>query len=99
MPLLPSSRPLTLPLQEHYDNAGLITGSPPGTVPASLHIDATAEVVQEATDRKVNLIVTHHPIVFGGLKKINGKNYVEKAVISAIKNDIAIYAIYTNLIM
>lgn len=85
-------------LQEHYDNAGLITGSPAWDCTGILcTLDATAEVVQEAIDRKVNLIVTHHPIVFGGLKKINGKNYVEKAVISAIKNDIAIYAIHTNL--
>ena len=41
--------------------------------------------------------MAHHPIIFGGLKKINGKNYVEKAMITAIKNDIAIYAIHTNL--
>src|SRR5258706_15324995 len=51
----------------------------------------------EAIEKKYNLIVAHHPIIFGGLKKINGKNYVERSVITAIKNDIAIYAIHTNL--
>jgi dinuclear metal center YbgI/SA1388 family protein len=63
--------------------------------PSSL--DATEEVIQEAIAKKCNLVVAHHPIVFGGLKKINGKNYVEKTIIAAIKNDIAIYAIHTNL--
>ena len=60
-------------------------------------LDATEEVVQEAIAKGCNLIVAHHPIIFGGLKKINGKNYVEKAVIAAIKHDIALYAIHTNL--
>ncbi|MBC6490301.1 Nif3-like dinuclear metal center hexameric protein [Flavihumibacter stibioxidans] len=84
--------------QESYDNAGLLTGEPgwhcSGIVVA---LDATEAVVLEAKARGANLIVAHHPIVFSGLKKINGKNYVEKAVIAAIKNDIAIYAIHTNL--
>jgi dinuclear metal center YbgI/SA1388 family protein len=60
-------------------------------------LDATEEVVKEAVKKKCNLIVAHHPVIFGGLKKINGKNYVEKAIITAIKKDIAIYAIHTNL--
>lgn len=85
-------------LQEGYDNAGLITGNPgwacTGIITA---LDATEAVVQEAVDKKCNLIVAHHPIVFGGLKQITGKNYVERTVIAAIKNDIAIYAIHTNL--
>ncbi len=85
-------------LQEGYDNAGLITGS--GTwectgVIASL--DATEEVILEAKAKGCNLIVAHHPIVFGGLKKITGKTYVERAVIKSIKENIAIYAIHTNL--
>jgi putative NIF3 family GTP cyclohydrolase 1 type 2 len=54
-------------------------------------------VIEEAIAKNCNLIVAHHPIVFGGLKKINGKNYVERVVIRAIKNDIAVYAIHTNL--
>lgn len=84
--------------QESYDNAGLLTGNPGWTCTgAIMALDATEEVVMEAVAKGCNLIVAHHPILFGGLKKINGKNYVEKAVISAIKNDIAIYAIHTNL--
>lgn len=85
-------------LQEHYDNAGLITGDRNAACKGILcTLDATEEVVREAIAKKCNLLVAHHPIIFGGLKKINGKNYVEKAVITAIKNDIAIYAIHTNL--
>ena len=84
--------------QESYDNAGLLTGSGSWECTGVLTtLDATEEVVLEAIARGCNLIVAHHPIIFGGLKKINGKNYVEKAVIAAIKQDIAIYAIHTNL--
>lgn len=84
--------------QESYDNAGLITGSREWVCSGVLTtLDATEAVVEEAARRGCNLIVAHHPIVFSGLKKINGKNYVEKAVITAIKKDIAIYAIHTNL--
>ncbi|MBI1782370.1 MAG: Nif3-like dinuclear metal center hexameric protein [Sphingobacteriales bacterium] len=87
-----------LSLQESYDNAGLLTGMPQWECTGVLcTLDATEEVVNEAIERKCNLIVAHHPIIFGGLKKINGKNYVERAVITAIKNGIAIYAIHTNL--
>lgn len=85
-------------LQESYDNSGLITGSMTWECTGIItSLDATEEVVQDAISRNCNLIVAHHPIIFGGLKKINGKNYVEKAIITAIKNDIAIYAIHTNL--
>lgn len=85
-------------LQEHYDNAGLLTGDADWECNGVIcSLDATEEVVKEAISKKCNLIVAHHPIIFGGLKKINGKNYVEKTVITAIKNDIAIYAIHTNL--
>lgn len=85
-------------LQESYDNAGLLTGDPnwdcTGVVSS---LDVTEAVVQEAIEKNCNLIVAHHPIIFKGLKKITGKNYVEKTIIAAIKNDIAIYAIHTNL--
>jgi len=85
-------------LQEHYDNAGLVVGQPGWECTGVIcSLDATEEVVFEAIEKKINLIIAHHPIIFGGLKKINGKNYVEKTVITAIKNDIAIYAIHTNL--
>ncbi|CAN5257815.1 Nif3-like dinuclear metal center hexameric protein [soil metagenome] len=85
-------------LQESYDNAGLITGNSEWTCSGVLVcLDATEDVIQNAIDKKCNLVVAHHPIVFSGLKKITGKNYVERTVIAAIKNDIAIYAIHTNL--
>ncbi len=84
--------------QEHYDNAGLITGQSSWECKGALIcLDATEEVVNEAKDRNCNLVIAHHPIIFKGLKKINGKNYVERTIINAIKNDIAIYAIHTNL--
>src|SRR5258705_10915087 len=85
-------------LQENYDNAGLITGDAGWECNGILcSLDATEDVVKEAVEKKCNFIVAHHPIIFGGLKKINGKNYVEKTIIAAIKNDIAIYAIHTNI--
>jgi dinuclear metal center YbgI/SA1388 family protein len=85
-------------LQENYDNAGLITGNANwNCTGAIIALDATEAVVQEAIQNNCNLIIAHHPIIFSGLKKINGSNYVEKTIITAIKNDIAIYAIHTNL--
>lgn len=85
-------------LQESYDNAGLITGSPTWDCTGLVcTLDATEAVILEAKHKGCNLVIAHHPIVFSGIKKLNGKNYVEKAVITAIKNDIAIYAIHTNL--
>lgn len=85
-------------LQESYDNAGLITGNANWECSGIIcSLDAIEEVVKEAIVKKCNLIVAHHPIIFTGLKKINGNNYVERTIITAIKNDIAIYAVHTNL--
>jgi len=85
-------------LQESYDNAGLLTGNNSWNCTGIITtLDTTEAVVQEAVEKKCNLIVSHHPIIFGGLKKITGKNFVEQTIIAAIKNDIAIYAIHTNL--
>jgi dinuclear metal center YbgI/SA1388 family protein len=85
-------------LQESYDNAGLIVGDPDREVTGVLTcLDSTEAIVAEAAERGCNLIVAHHPIVFRGLKSITGRNYVERTVIAAIKHDIAIYAIHTNL--
>lgn len=84
--------------QESYDNARLLTGDPDWECTGMLcTLDATEAVIQEAVRMNCNLIVAHHPIIFNGLKNINGKNYVERAVIGAIKNDIALFAIHTNL--
>ena len=85
-------------LQESYDNTGLISGSPEMVVSGILiTLDCTESVVEEAIVKKANMIIAHHPIVFKGLKSFTGKNYVERVIIKAIKNDIAIYAIHTNL--
>ncbi|MFM7766605.1 MAG: Nif3-like dinuclear metal center hexameric protein [Bacteroidota bacterium] len=85
-------------LQESYDNSGLIVGHPDWEIKGALVcLDSTEEVVDEAIQQGCNLIIAHHPIVFSGLKRFNGKNYVERTIIKAIKNDIAIYAIHTNL--
>jgi len=87
-----------LSFQESYDNAGLIIGNSDTECTGILtSLDVTEEVVEEAFKKKCNLIVAHHPVIFKGLKKLNGKNYVERTVISAIKKDIAVYAIHTNL--
>lgn len=84
--------------QESYDNAGLITGSNDQEVKGILiSLDCIESVLDEAIHKGCNLIIAHHPIVFKGLKQLNGKNYVERTIIKAIKNDIAIYAIHTNL--
>ncbi|MCW3126165.1 MAG: dinuclear metal center protein YbgI/SA1388 family [Bacteroidetes bacterium] len=86
-----------LSYQESYDNSGLIVGSKDATVKkALLTLDCTESVVDEAIREKCQLIIAHHPIVFSGMKKFNGKTYVERVVMKAIKNDIAIYAIHTN---
>ncbi|WP_116127707.1 Nif3-like dinuclear metal center hexameric protein [Lewinella sp. IMCC34183] len=85
-------------LQESYDNAGLIVGDPSWEVTGVLtSLDCTEAIINEAVERGCNVVVAHHPIVFRGLKQLNGTNYVERTVIQAIKRDIAIYAIHTNL--
>ncbi len=84
--------------QESYDNAGLLVGDADSEVCGILvSLDCTEAVVEEAVRRNCNLIVSHHPIIFGGLKRLTGANYVERTVLSAIRNDIALYAIHTNL--
>ena len=84
--------------QESYDNAGLLTGSGSWECTGMLvTLDATEEVVKEAVARNCNLIIAHHPIIFRGLKGLTGRSYIERTVIAAVKQDIAIYAIHTNL--
>nr|WP_121269974.1 Nif3-like dinuclear metal center hexameric protein [Pedobacter schmidteae] len=84
--------------QEDYDNSGLIVGDPEAEVHGALvALDCLEKVVDEAILHQCNLVITHHPIVFKGLKKITGKNYVERVVLKAIRNNIALYAIHTNL--
>ena len=87
-----------LAMQESYDNAGLIVGDRKAEATGALiSLDVTEKVVDEAISLGINLIIAHHPFVFGGLKKFTGANYVERTLIKAIKNDIAVYAAHTNL--
>jgi len=88
--------PLTL--QEDYDNSGLIIGDFNMEVSAVLiTLDCNDSVLDEAIHNNCNLIITHHPIIFKGLKKINNDSLTEKLVVKALKNNIAIYSIHTNL--
>lgn len=87
-----------IPLQqaEDFDNVGLLCGIPSRDVNGILVChDALENTVEEAIDKKLNFIVCFHPIIFSGLKSLTGKNYVERAVLKAIENKIAIYAIHT----
>ena len=87
-----------LAYQEDYDNSGLIVGNQDMELSGALiSLDCTESVIDEAIQLGFNLIISHHPIVFKGLKKFNGNSYVERVVMKAIKHDIAIYAIHTNL--
>ncbi|MCC5946335.1 MAG: Nif3-like dinuclear metal center hexameric protein [Bernardetiaceae bacterium] len=85
-------------LQESYDNAGLIYGNPALEVKHILvSLDATEDIVFEAAREQANLVVSHHPIVFRGIKKFSYQDYVARSLIAAIKNEIGLYAIHTNL--
>lgn len=95
-PLLEEMAPLAY--AEDFDNVGLLVGNQENEVSGILVChDALESVIDEAIAKNCNVLVCFHPIVFSGLKKITGKNYVERAVIKAIKNDIAIYAVHTAL--
>jgi dinuclear metal center YbgI/SA1388 family protein len=86
-----------LALQEDFDNSGLQIGNREAEITGILIcIDITPAVVEEAIRNKLNLIVSHHPLIFSKLKKITGNDYIEKSIILAIKNDIAIYCGHTN---
>ena len=83
---------------EDFDNVGLLVGNYATAVTGVLvTLDTLEETVNEAIAKNCNLIVSFHPIIFEGLKKLNGNSYVERVVLKAIKNDIAIYATHTAL--
>lgn len=83
---------------ESYDNVGLLVGDCNREISGVLvSLDCTEAVVNEAIEKNCNLILSHHPILFKGLKKLTGSNYVERTIARALKNDIALYAIHTNL--
>ncbi len=88
-----------LPLQEDYDNAGLQIGltETEEVTGVLLCLDVTEPVIREAVDRKCNLIISHHPLIFRGVKHITGTTYVECCIAMAIRNGISIYSAHTNL--
>lgn len=87
-----------LALQESYDNSGLLVGDPNFEVDSVLIcLDITELVVEEAIGRGCSMIVSHHPIIFSGLKRLNPDTDAQRAILLAIKNDIALYSIHTNL--
>lgn len=87
-----------LPLQDGFDNAGLQIGLTDAEVTgALLCLDVTEAVLDEAIALGFNLIIAHHPLIFKGYKSITGKDYVERCILKAIKNDLVIYAAHTNL--
>ncbi|MBN2215573.1 MAG: Nif3-like dinuclear metal center hexameric protein [Bacteroidales bacterium] len=94
--LLESFAPLSY--QESYDNSGLLIGNEQQDITSALvTIDVTEEVIDEALKKGSNLIITHHPLMLSGIKKITGKSLPERLIISSIRNNICIYAAHTNL--
>ncbi len=88
-----------LPLQEGYDNAGLQVGLTEAVEVsgALLCLDVTEEVVDEAVEKGCNLIVSHHPLIFRKLARVTDENYVQRTVVKAIKNDVTIVSMHTNM--
>jgi len=87
-----------LSFQEEYDNCGLLAGSPNTICTGVLcSLDCTEAVIDEAIEKGCNLIVSHHPIIFKGIKQFNENSYVARTVFKAIQHNIALYAIHTNL--
>lgn len=87
-----------LPLQESWDNAGLQVGlTETDASGALLCLDVNEDIVDEAIEKGCNLIVSHHPLLFRGLKQVSDANYVQRIVMKAVKNDIAIISMHTNM--
>lgn len=85
-------------LQESYDNAGLQVGDPEREVSAVLLcLDVNEDVIKEAKQRECNMIVSHHPLIFKGLKALTGATLTQRLVLEALKNDISVYSAHTNL--
>jgi dinuclear metal center YbgI/SA1388 family protein len=89
---------IPLSFQEDYDNSGLQVGYPGSEISAALlAIDINTEVIDEALKQNCNLIVSHHPVIFRGMKKLTGQNYTERIIMKAVRENIAIYSAHTNL--
>jgi len=85
-------------IQENYDNSGIQCGHPTREVTRGLVcIDVTESIVDEALDKDCDVIISHHPLIFGGIKSLTGNDHVERSLIKAVKNDIAIVSVHTNL--
>jgi dinuclear metal center YbgI/SA1388 family protein len=85
-------------LQEPYDNTGLLIGNPDSEIEGALIcLDLTMEVMDEAITEGLGMVISHHPLVFSGMKKLTGSNDTERIVIKAVKHDIVVFAIHTNL--
>lgn len=82
---------------EEYDNIGLLVKGEENLTGILISLDCTEAVIDEAVQRKCNVVVAHHPILFKGIKRITGANYVERTLLKAIRNNISIIAIHTNL--
>jgi dinuclear metal center YbgI/SA1388 family protein len=93
---LDSAVPLSF--QEGYDNSGLQIGLPEREISsAMITLDVTEEVIDEATSHKCNVIISHHPLIFTGIKRLTDKTFTERILYKAVKHDIAIYSAHTNL--
>jgi dinuclear metal center YbgI/SA1388 family protein len=87
-----------LAFQEEYDNSGLIIGDPEAAISKVLiTLDVTEKVLDEAVEKKCSLVVAHHPLIFRGLKRLTGQDLTQRLTIKAIRNNIAVYAMHTNL--
>ena len=86
-------------ISEDFDNVGLLVGNSSQELKNIIvTLDTTVDVIEEAIDKDCNLIISYHPIIFEGIKKINEqKDYVQKAIVKAIENKISIYAIHTSM--
>ncbi len=85
-------------LQEEYDNSGIQFGDPEGEITRGLVcIDITEEIINEAIEKECDLIISHHPLIFKGIKKLTGKHYTERVLIEAVRNNISIISVHTNL--
>lgn len=82
---------------ESYDNVGLLVKGAEELTGVLVTLDCTEEVVAEAKNCQCNLIVCHHPIIFKGIKRLTGSHYVERTLMAAIRQNISIYAVHTNL--
>jgi len=89
-----------LSFQEGFDNSGLQVGLPGKEIKSALiTLDVTERVIEEAIQKSCDVVISHHPVIFGGLKKITGRSAAERIIVNAIKNDIAVYSSHTNLDM